>query len=154
MVKLITFISFILLACSVKVNQVKEKQAISEILAKERKAHFAKDIDSFISTFADSVVSIYDGEANLTTPADNKARFGPYFKSVEFIKWDDTAEPIIDISDDGTMAYAAVKKTIVLTYPDTLGNPLIDSANYAWVSIYKKFNNEWKVVCNASTYKQ
>jgi hypothetical protein len=130
-----------------------ERSAILEILKQERKAHFEKDIDLFISTFSDSVVSVYDGSFEINTPADNKARFGPYFKSVEFVKWDDMTSPVIDISDDGTMAYAVVQKQIVLTYPDTLGNPITDAAQYAWVSIYRKMDHHWKLVCNASTYQ-
>ncbi len=140
-------------SCTSPADPDAERSAIAEILKQERKAHFEKDIDLFISTFADSVVSVYDGSFEINTPADNKARFGPYFKSVEFVKWDDMAPPVIDISDDGTMAYAVVQKQIVLTYPDTLGNPITDSAQYAWVSIYKKMENDWKLVCNASTYE-
>ena len=147
------FLVIIMAGCSNKPDLEKAHEEISALLLSERKAHFDKDIDAFISNFADTVISVYDGEVTKNTPADNKARFGPYFKSVEFIKWDDTAPPIIDISDDGKLAYAVLKKTIVLTYPDTLGNPLIDSANYSWVSIYRKFDDKWKVVCNASTYE-
>jgi len=146
---------FSLLNCTTSsVNLADERHAIQAILQKERKAHFEKDIDLFLSTFSDSIISVYGGAVEVNTPADNKARFGPYFKSVEFIKWDDTAEPMIDISDDGTMAYAVLQKEIVLTYPDTLGNALTDSANYAWVTVYRKINGEWKAVCNASTSKE
>lgn len=130
-----------------------EKQMLVKVLQQERKAHFDKDIDLFLGTFADSIVSVYNGKVEINTHDETKSRFTPYFKSVEFIKWDDVIEPMIDISDDGTMGYVVIKKTIVLTYPDTLGNPLIDSANYAWVSIYRKLQGEWKVVCNASTYE-
>ena len=142
-----------LVCCSKQVDIKKDREDLVRLLAQERKAHFDKDIDLFISSFADTVVSVYGGEVDLNTPEDNKARFGPYFKSVEFIKWDDIEAPRIDISEDGSMAYAAIKKQIVLTYPDTLGNPLIDSAQYAWVSIYRKIDGTWKVVCNASTSK-
>src|SRR5688572_17226101 len=112
-----------LVSClSPAVNIETEKAAIRNILIQERKAHFEKDIDLFLSTFSDTLISLYGGEIYFNTIEENKSRFGPYFRSVEFIKWDDVVEPVIDISSDGTMAFAAVQKDIVLTYPDTLGN--------------------------------
>ena len=80
-----------------------------------------------------------------------KERFSPYFSNVEFIKWDDTAAPIIDISDDGTMAYAIVKKGVEITFPDSLGNTLHETTHFAWMAIYRKMNGVWKGVANAST---
>lgn len=151
---LIALIAISLLNCrNPDVNIAGEKEAIRKILQQERKAHFEKDIDLFLSTFADSMISVYDGEVFVNTPEENKARFGTYFRNVEFVKWDDRAEPVIDISDDGTLAYAVIEKDIVITYPDTSGNQLTESTQFSWVSIYKKIDGQWKGVCNASTHK-
>src|SRR5688572_449140 len=100
---LLLMFSLALISCYKKIDIGKDREALVQLLAQERKAHFDKDIDLFISSFADTVISVYGGEVDLNTPEDNKARFGPYFKSVEFIKWDDIEEPRIDISDDGSM---------------------------------------------------
>lgn len=144
---IIVFVS----GCSDPVDLAKEKLTIQRILQQERKAHFDKNIDLFFSTFADSMISVHHGDVEIKSLADNRKRFEPYFNRVNFVKWDDTAEPIIDISSDGTMAFAAVKKVVVVTYSDSLNNTMRDSTNYAWVSIYKKLDGEWKGVCNAST---
>lgn len=137
--------------CTGSIDIGREKQNIRDILSQERKAHFDKNVDLFVSTFADSMISVHSGKTDRKSIDDYKKRFGPYFNRVTFSRWDDSKEPIIDISDDGSMAYAVVNKTVVLTYPDTLGKPFYDSTNYAWVSIYKKINGQWKGVCNAST---
>ena len=71
----------------------------------------------------------------------------------EFIKWDDVAEPVIQFSDDGTLAYAIIQKLVILSYPDSSGKKFIDTTNYAWASIYRKQKGEWKVECNISTNK-
>ncbi len=83
----------------------------------------------------------------------NKERIGKYFNSVQFIKWDDTADPIIRFSDDGSLAYAIVQKEVIVTYPDSSGKAFNDTTHYAWSSIYRKQNGEWKVECNISTNK-
>ena len=77
----------------------------------------------------------------------NKKRIEPYFSSVEFIKWDDVAEPVIRFSDDGTLAYAIIQKQVIVSYPDSAGKKFIDTTNYAWASIYRKQKGEWKVEC-------
>ncbi len=139
--------------CSPKTNFEKEEETIRRMLEQERKAHFNKDVDMFVAEFADSMISVNKGIVRKLSTEQNKNRIEPYFKSVEFIKWDDTERPVIKFSDDGTLAYAVVQKQVVLTYPDSLGNPFIDTTNYAWVSIYRKGKSGWKVETNISTTK-
>ena len=76
-----------------------------------------------------------------------------YFDSVQFLKWDDVAAPKISFSEDGTMAYAIVQKQVVLLIKDSLEKQSRDTTDFAWVSIYRKTKNGWKVECNASTNK-
>jgi hypothetical protein len=51
------------------------------------------------------------------------------------------------------MAYAIVQKQVILSYPDSLGATITDTADYAWISIYRKYNGRWKIETNASTNK-
>lgn len=141
----------LLFSCNTKTDLSKEENEIRELLQQERKAHFARDVDLFVSEFADSMISVNKGKVTIMSPAQNKLRIEPYFKSVEFIKWDDVEKPQIKFSDDGTLAYAVVQKQVILSYPDSLGKPFIDTTDYAWVSIYRKQKSGWKVEANIST---
>ena len=142
-----------LLACSSKTDLDKERKALLAMLQAERKAHFGRNVDLFISEFADSMISVNRGVVSAPTKTEHKERIGQYFGSVEFIKWDDTAEPIIRFSDDGSLAYAIIQKDVILTYHDSTGKLLYDTTHYAWSSIYRKYQGEWKVECNISTNK-
>jgi hypothetical protein len=141
------------LSCHQKPDLATEEKAIRSILATERKAHFDRNVDLFISEFADSMLSVNKGKVTIATPGENRKRIEPYFNSVTFIKWDDVAEPIIRLSDDGSLAYAVVQKEVILTYPDSLGKAFYDTTHYAWTSIYRKQKGEWKVEANISTTK-
>jgi len=141
----------LLISCTPKQDLEKNRQEIVRLLQQERKAHFANNVDLFISEFADSMISVNKGKVTIAGPVENRKRIEPYFNSVKFIRWDDVAEPIIRISDDGSLAYAVVQKQVILTYPDTLGKPFYDTTNYAWTSIYRKQKGEWKVEANIST---
>lgn len=143
----------ILLSCKQNADQSREKKMIREMLVTERKAHFEGNADMFINEFADSMISVNKGVVRIPERKEQRDRIGSYFSSMEFIKWDDMTEPIIEMSPDGKMAYAVVQKRVVVRYPDSTGTQITDSTDYAWVSIYKKINNDWKVVCNVSTNK-
>lgn len=142
-----------ILSCSDKTRLETAKKEITNLLQQERKAHFDRNVDLFVSEFADSMISVNKGMVTVAPPEQNKKRIASYLGSVEFIKWDDVAEPMIRFSDDGSLAYAVIQKQVVLTYPDTLGKLFYDTTNYAWVSIYRKQKGEWKVECNISTNK-
>jgi hypothetical protein len=143
----------ILTGCNSKPDLEKERQTILSMLQAERKAHFDRNVDLFMSEFAEGMISVNKGEVTTPTKELNKERIGKYFGSVRFIEWDDTAEPIIRFSDDGSLAYAIVQKDVIVTYPDSTGKALNDTTHYAWSSIYRKQNGQWKVECNISTNK-
>ena len=143
----------VLAACNSKPHLSKEKETILSMLQTERKAHFDGNVDLFMSEFAEGMISVNKGEVSIATRELNKERIGKYFGSVRFLKWDDTAEPIVRFSDDGSLAYAIVQKDVIVTYPDSTGKPYNDTTHYAWSSIYRKQHGEWKVECNISTNK-
>jgi hypothetical protein len=143
----------LMISCNPKTDLAKEEKQIRDLLQQERKAHFDRNMELFISEFADSMINVNRGVVRTATPEQNKERIGKYFEAVQFIKWDDVAEPVIRFSDDGTLAYAIVQKEVILTYPDSTGKAFYDTANYAWASIYRKQKGGWKVEANISTNK-
>jgi hypothetical protein len=131
----------------------KETQVITALLQQERKAHFEKNVDLFLSEFADNMISVNKGKVSVATEAENRERIAEYFGRVEFVKWDDVAVPVIRFSDDGSLCYAIVEKQVILSLPDSLGRRILDTTDFAWASIYRKQDGGWKVECNVSTNK-
>jgi hypothetical protein len=140
-------------SCDPPADLARDEKEIRSILQQERKAHFDRNTDLFVSEFADSMISVNKGIVTKAGKEENKKRIGKYFGRVEFIKWDDVAKPQIRFSNDGSLAYAIVQKQVILSYPDSLGKKIIDTTDYAWVSIYRKENGIWKVETNVSTNK-
>lgn len=154
------FFAFLIIAvvfCSCGNNnsfdKKKETQAITALLQQERKAHFERNVDLFMSEFADGMLSVNKGKVSVSTPEENRERISKYFGRVKFVKWDDVAEPVIRFSDDGSLCYAIIQKQVILSTIDSTGKPVMDSTDYAWASIYRKQKGEWKVETNISTNK-
>jgi Domain of unknown function (DUF4440) len=128
-----------------------EKEKILELHHAQRAYHFSKDSVAFANQLSDNFISVSKGNIRRPTKAETISRYHGYFSSVEFRKWDDLAEPIIQFSEDGTLAYTIVDKIVALTYPDENGNPIAEETHFAWTTIYRKYDDEWKIDCVTST---
>jgi hypothetical protein len=140
-------------ACKQTSDYSTDELKIRALLAAERKAHFDRDVELFVQEFSDSMLSVNKGKVKATPPDTMRRSIGRYFNSVKFIKWDDTAPPVIRFSDDGSLAYALVQKEVIVQYPGAAGQSLADTTHFAWASVYRKINGAWKVEANISTSK-
>lgn len=145
-------------ACSSQPNQPtvdleKERSIIMELHDAQRAYHFNKDSIAFVNQLSDHFTSVNKGEITQPSREEMIKRYHGYLSSVEFIKWDDVSKPIIKFSDDGSMAYTLVDKMVSLTYETLEGETIPDSTHFAWSTIYKKYDGEWKIDCVTSTEK-
>ena len=148
-------ILFISTSCSKSelIDKLEEKDKILKLHNAQRDYHFNKDSISFANQLSENFVSVNKGIISTPKIEETISRYNGYFSSVEFIKWDDVAEPIIKFSDDGSMAYTIVDKIVTLTYKDQNGNTVEGETHFAWTAIYKKYGDKWKIDCVTSTQK-
>jgi ketosteroid isomerase-like protein len=126
----------------------KAKQEILSLEARQRAYHVGKDARSFVDLFSDDFLSISQGEVTRPGRKESYNRFNAYFNRVTFVKWDDVAAPVIRFSDDGSVAYAAVQKMVVVSDSGRL-----DTTRFAWLTVYRKEAGLWKIDCVVSTNK-
>ena len=138
-------------SCHNTVNPDKEKEAIMVIHNEQRKAHMEKNPDLLLRDVLQDYIEVNRGVVRMPTHAESFARFESYFNSVDFLKWDDEAEPVFSFSDDGTMASTVVQKLVVTR--DKTGSNRIDTAHYAWLAVYRKVDGKWGLQSMASTNK-
>ena len=103
--------------------------------------------------FSEDFLSINKGAINKPSRNNSYEMFDEYFKSTEFLKWDDNKAPVIRFSNDGSVAYVAVDKVVIVKMLNGNGKGIMDTANFAWLTVYKKYKNEWKIDCVTSTNK-
>ena len=133
------------------VDLEKEKEKILAMHHAQRNYHFNKDSLAFANQLSDNFISVNKGMISRPKREETITRYNGYFSSVKFVKWDDLAEPIIKFSDDGSMAYTIVDKIVTLTYQDENDSTIEGSTHFAWTTIYKKYDEEWKIDCVTST---
>jgi hypothetical protein len=131
-----------------------ETKKILALDAEAKAFHFNKDAKGLVATFSKDFLSINRGKIEFPSAANSYQKFDSYFKSVTFMKWDNNKEPIIRFSDDATIAYAAIDKTVILKLADENGKETMDTTNFAWLSVYKKVKGQWVLDCITSTTRE
>lgn len=148
-------IIFLVYSCKLQpaFDEAAERQKILALHHAQRGYHFNDNAEEFAQQMSEDFISVNRGMVSQPTRSENIERFGAYFKSVTFSKWDDVAEPIIRFSEDGSLAYTIVQKEVVLTYPMEQGDTIESKTEFAWLAVYRKKNREWKIESVASTNK-
>ena len=132
-----------------KIDLEKEKYALIRRHIQDRRAHFDKDIDTLLAGMADEQINIRDGRVSRRSQAEAEDGFTAYFNQVaEFIHWDDLQPPIIQISQDGAMAWMVNQVRLHYRSINDEETDLICT----WLMVYEKQNGGWVAVANASTF--
>ncbi len=127
-----------------KIIAVKELMELHEL---QRKAHFNRDAKLLVSVMADHYTEISNGKINSPKKEDLIVRFQTYFDAVTFVEWDDIISPVIDVSEDATMAFMHVNKRVRLITKAQKEELTI----FAWTSTFQKINGNWLMTSITST---
>ncbi len=131
-----------------------QSAAVDELLRlhhQARASHFSRDARSMVAGFADDFSDIRNGKIQKPAREASLSRFQNYLNNSTFIAWDDITPPIIRVSDDATMGYVIVHKKVRLRAKKANGTEVEEIEIFAWVAIYRKLKDEWKLVAVAST---
>ncbi|MEL6194991.1 MAG: hypothetical protein AAFR66_23240 [Bacteroidota bacterium] len=147
------FFLFLLFAACTPFNKEQAKEEILRLHHLQRDYHVEKKAEPFAAMMSDQMISVNRGAINRPTYEENVNRFSSYFNAVSFQKWDDLSEPVIRFSEDGSLAYTIIHKEVVLDTPNEEGDTITERVEYAWLAIYRKTTEGWKIESVASTNK-
>lgn len=136
-------------SCNTTIDFEAEKEAIMVLHQEQRKAHMEENVSLLVKDGSPDFIEVNRGFIKSPTEEESIKRFQSYFDAVDFVKWDDVYPPVISFSDDGTMATTVVDK-LVITKQKSEGGQL-DTAHYAWLAVYKKYNGKWQMHRMGST---
>jgi len=141
----------IISSCSLKPDLEREKQKLLVLHDQQRTAHFDKNVRNLMAEQSDDFLQIQNGDISRPSLAERTRRMQAYFDRITFDSWDDTEPPIIEISDDATMANTFVKKLVVTKLKNGSGKTTLDTTRFAWTTTYKKIDGQWRMTAITST---
>ncbi|MBK6479065.1 MAG: hypothetical protein IPF93_12405 [Saprospiraceae bacterium] len=147
----LSLLLFSFFGCCKKPDLESERLTLLELHKEQQVAHLNKEANLFVDQFADKMVSVKGGKISTTSKDSALLRFQRYFDKVDIQEWSDINPPMIEFSTDASMAYMIVDKLVVLTYKNAENIDIEETTRFAWVSVFKKLSNHWKLVCNVST---
>lgn len=130
------------------------EQRRREILALHEtfiQAHLDKDAATLAKPTADDYVSVSRGEVRPMSAADVEAMLAPYLAATEFSHYEDMAEPIVGISDDGSVAWSIVHVRVAGTRTGVDEVPRAFDTAWAWLTLYRRDGDGWRRVVDVST---
>lgn len=88
------------------------KQELLEVHTFERDAHLACDLEAMMRNQADSFTAVGDEGIKVLTGAQMRQIFKQAFDGATYHEFDDLEAPSIHVSDDGTLAWMAVRISV------------------------------------------
>lgn len=129
---------------------------VDEILKLHRdvlESHMNDDVAKWLSAESDRVTLVSRGEVSFPTKDERRPGIKAYLEAAEFEKYRDVIDPIVRVSDDGTMGWLVCQVEIVGTRDGAEGMPERIDSVWAWIELYEKIEGRWYRTGNVSNEK-
>jgi len=121
----------------------------SEVL----EAHRNDEVDRWLASESDEIIMVSRGEVLFPSKDERKPHIESYLKNTVFEQYEDLIEPIVRVSDDGTLGWLIAQVKIVGTRDNSDGETVPINSVWAWIELYEKKNGRWFRVGNVSNVK-
>jgi hypothetical protein len=129
-----------------------DREALLALHEAARRAHFGADVEAALADHGDEVLILRDGAMDHVPVATIRETLRGYFAGATFHEWDDLNPPIVDVSEDGTLAWMANRLRVRLTRRDENGEQIESTFIYSGILTYRKIDGRWVRTANASTF--
>jgi len=132
----------------------KEKAELLRLHKLDREAHFRTDVEMLLANSPDGeFISVSRGKITWTSKDDDRKKFTAYFRDAKYYDWDKLEEPIVRVSNDGSMAWMITRIRIRRVQKNAAGEEKEEKAVYAGIMTYEKRDGRWMRVANVSTFE-
>lgn len=120
--------------------------AIIETLETVRRGHLERDTGAFLAGAGENWIRVADGEIVERRRADQARALSAYLADTEFADVRFVGDPVVRLSDDGSMAWVAAKVDVCATHA---GAPL--AFRSAFLHVYRRSGEAWVRAAEANT---
>jgi ketosteroid isomerase-like protein len=141
----------VVLGCGQGPDLEQRRQEILSLHERFIQAHLDKDAATLAKPTADDYISVSRGGVQPMSASDVEAMLAPYLAETEFSHYEDIAEPILGISDDGSTAWSIVQVRVAGTRSPADGEPRTFDTAWAWLTLYRRDGQNWQRIVDVST---
>lgn len=111
--------------------------------------HIENDLDAWMAGESEDYVSANRGAISRPTIDERRGRLQPYLDTTTFSKYEDLVDPVVRVSDDGTLGWVICQVEMA----GAQGEEEFSSV-WAWVELYAKKDGTWRRVGNVSNSRE
>ncbi len=143
--------AIILSFCFSNLAQAEDVSNKDQPLALHQKAiatHKNIDLEKWLEGFKNGYISGSRGEASYLTSEQTKSRFRPYINATTFEYYRDMVDPVVKISDDGSLGW-------VIVQVEAKGISSGESYEFqlVWIKLHERRDAVWVQIGNVSNFK-
>lgn len=134
-------------------SQVKMKSEILDLHRATIQAHLDADVGFLVRDLSDDFVSVSGGEIQRPTREEIESSFADYLSNTVFAEYRDLQEPIVGLSEDGSVAWSIVQVKVA-------GRRKVDDGQEreldfvcAWITLYRRQQDRWARIAEVSNFK-
>jgi hypothetical protein len=133
---------------------VSDADRLRALHEKVMRAHRESDVEILLEDEAADYVVAGRGEITRPTIEQRRTRLGGYLKSTTFEMYIDLTEPVVELSQDGTLGWVIVQIQARGLQSREAGPPEPVEFVSAWIELYeKREGGRWYRVGNVSNFK-
>lgn len=149
------FLLVILLAgcATVQQSSISDREQLLALHEQGLRAHRERDVAMLFANSSDDFVVVSRGGVFTTTRAKSTENMRAYIESTKFSVYRDTIDPIVKISQDGTLGWVICRIEAKGVQTTAKGEEPIEFVS-AWISLYEKRGGKWVAIGNVSNFKE
>ena len=114
------------------------------------RAHVENLPDLWMSLESAEYISVNGGRISFPSASDRLAGRRAYLDAATFTRYEDLREPVVRISDDGTLAWLVAEVAVSGSVTGADGELETFDDVWAWIELYERGPEGWRIVGNAS----
>lgn len=115
-------------------------------------AHLEGNADSLVEGQSEGFLSVSAGEIRRPTVEETREKLGTYLRNSTFTEYRYVCEPIVNLSQDGSLAWSVAQVKVAGTRRTEDGSLRPLDFVCAWVTVFERRDDRWVRVAEVSTF--
>ena len=131
-------------------NRNFDERQLLHLHAEVIKAHVERQVDVWMSIESENFISVNGGRVTFPGFSERREQRSAYLQGASFSTYRDLREPIVRISEDGSLGWLIAEVEVVGTVPDPDSGRNSFHDIWAWIELYEKTDQGWRLIGNVS----
>ncbi len=117
------------------------------------RAHLENRLDDWMSIESIDYVSANGGRVSFPSLEERRHSRGAYLEGATFTRYRDLRDPVVRVAEDGSLGWLVAEVEVAGTLAQEDGSAKAFEQVWAWIELYARTPDGWRLVGNASNVR-